>query len=810
MDIKGLTSQEVSERKIQGLVNRSAKYKTRTHTQIFVENIFSLFNLIILGVILFVLFFYFRSGDIRLLYDTIGMLIISLTNTLIAIYQEIKAKIAIDKVNLLVKRQVTVVRDGKNILIEQNEIVKNDTILISRGDQVIVDGKVIKSNHLEIDESLLTGESIPILKNENDTVLSGSFCIAGSGYYTAEKIGADSYAHTITGLAKRYKFNLTPLQKKINIILKILFVCAVILSLFKAIFGFPFGRPELFNDFIREIATILISLIPQGLVLISSVTFSVGIYRISRIGAIVEKLNAIESFSNVQIVCMDKTGTLTQNKLKVHFVTNLSDEYDDSQMKQLLGAYAEHSTEKNATIRALEIFENIQSFEYLDSIPFSSDKKMSLLRLKKSDKHNTFILGACDILLERVDAEKKRRIEDLIISNNISPYRNLMFGEIVNSNPDFKLTDDITGLSIKPLCIVSISDTIREDVYEAIELFKKNGIEFKILSGDSTEAIKSVLNQIGWEVSENYICTGKELDKLTESEFDITVFEKIIFSRLNPEHKLKIIKSLRKRGIYTAMIGDGVNDLPAIKESDMGIAMEEGSGITKEVSDIVLLKNKFSLLPKIFDEGNKIVNSVNSIGKLFLTKNFTVIFLTVLSLLFALPFPLTPRRVSLLNIFAIGLPAFILTLRNNNTDKCRNFIKDVFSYVILSALVLNGGGYLGAFISNALLTVSENETDIIIVSIMIFIAVGNFIIVSLDTKSPRKYYYAYGIMLVLIYSLLSFVPIDTELIRIIKMFYEIEYIRPILILIIIAISSLSIFILYAGQKLREKVFRIKS
>ncbi len=786
--LKGLSNAEVNERKSRGLINKAVKSKTKTIGEIFIENIFSLFNFIIIGIIAGVIFFYLRTSDIRLLLDSFGILTIAVINTAIAITQEIKSKRALDKVNLLLKRNVTVLREGKETEIGTEEIVKDDVIFISRGDQIVVDGKVAESNYLEIDESLLTGESVPISKSAGSDVLSGSFCVSGSGYYIAEKIGSESYAESVTGLAKKYKFILTPLQRKINAILKVLFVSALVLSLLKIITG-PGNESE--TNFVRDIATILISLVPQGLVLTASVTYALGVYRISKIGAIIQKLNAIESFSNVSVVCMDKTGTLTQNKLSVHKITNLSGITDD-ELKQLLGTYSHLSTEKNATNRALDIFSHNDNTEKLEEMPFSSSIKMSMVKFSDGI---IYILGAYDILLEKTDEATRNIFSESYEKENLGLYRNLIFGKVESGNTIEELKDKLNEIKITPYCIISIADTIRDDVFDALKLFEKNGIRFKILSGDSTQSIKAIMEKIGWKVKPEELITGDELESLSESDFERAINEKLVFARLIPEHKLRIIKAFRKQKIYTAMIGDGVNDLPAIKESDMGIAMEEGSSITKEVADIVLLKNKFSLLPKIFDEGNRIVNSVKLISKLFLTKNFMVILLTILSF-FSLEYPLTPRRVSLLNIFAIGFPALILTMRNKNVSKTINFLSEVFSYVIVASLVIVAGGYSGYYLTG--------NSDMAMLSVMIFIAVASFIVVSRYAEENRKVYFVYGFGLLMIYVFFTATNFDFILFRVVKIFYEIDVIQGFAWIYISVISVLGYLILYTFARISRR------
>ncbi|MBL8005918.1 MAG: HAD-IC family P-type ATPase [Ignavibacteria bacterium] len=805
MNYSGLTANEVNERILKGLQNKSSKPKTKTVSEIIVENIFSVFNLVIFSIIIFLLYFYIKTSDNRLFLDSIGILTIALLNTFLAVFQEIKAKRALDKVSLLLKKEVTVVRDGQEISIDPSDIVKDDLIKILRGDQVVVDGCIIFSNHLEIDESLLTGESNPVLKSENDTVLSGSFCLSGNGLYRAEKIGDESYAARVTKTAKKYKFDLTPLQKKINFIVKTLFGVAVFLVLLELLLNKNGMNP----DFIRKISTILISLVPQGLVLMATVTFAVGVYRISKLGAIIQKLNAIESFSNVKVVCTDKTGTLTQNKLSVHRISIAGSEYPEAEVKKLIGTYASLTSDKNATIKAVNIYEPDDSIILINEFPFSSERKMSLIEIEKNGKKEVLIFGAYDILVKKLDPEKKKEYEKLFEENKLSIYRNILFGKIKSGESLESIKDKENGIIIEPVCIISIKDLIREDVFDAIKLFEENGIQVKILSGDSAKSVQEVASEIGWKIQDSDMISGDDFDNADDETFRKIVLEKIIFARLKPEHKLRIIRTLKKEKIYTAMIGDGVNDLPAIKESDMGIAMEEGSSITKEVADIVLLKNKFSLLPGIFDEGNKIVNTVNSVGKLFITKNFFVILITLMSLFFFLDFPLTPRRVSLINIFGIGLPAFMITLKNTDTGKSLYFLKDLFSFVVISAVIIVTAGYAGVYFIERTHIVSEKDIQMVMLTIMIITNITNYfsiVLTSRETANNRLMYVIYGFLILMIYIFFAATDINTGIINLLKTFYEIDTVRKDLWAEIMIISFISSFLLFTAQKIRAKYF----
>ena len=788
----------------RGLCNVASQTRTKRTQEIIFENLFSVFNFVVLVVVCFLLFFYFRTGHSTLILDSIGVGAVALINSVLAITQEIKAKRALDKVNLLLERQVTVVRDGAEVPIDQKEIVVDDLILVGRGDQVVVDGRVQGSNHLEIDESLLTGESVPIFKSAGDEILSGSFCVSGNGTYVAEKVGDACYANKVTGIAKKLKHTLTPLQKKLDHIVETLLVMAAALVVLEILFDPHANLDNL--DFIRRVSTVVISLIPQGLVLMASITFALGVYRISRIGAIVERLNAIESFSNVQIVCMDKTGTLTQNKLSVNRITLLDATLDRAAAENLLGTYGKLSSDKNATLRTLAPFPAADDAKLLEEIPFSSEKKMSMIRARTNGSESSYVFGAFDLLLPRVAPHDRERAEVLFAEHRLSVYRNVLFGRLADGVTLADAREDADKVLIEPICIVSITDQIRDDVMEAIRLFQSHDISLKILSGDAPEAIQAVVREIGWEIEDDKLVAGRQLDEVADADFLNVVREKIIFARLRPDHKLRIIEALKKEKLYTAMIGDGVNDLPAIKAADMGIAMEEGSKITKEVADIVLLKNRFSLLPTIFDEGNKIVNTVSSTAKLFLSKNFLVMGLALLHIFFLFDFPLTPRRVSLINIFTIVLPAFFIALRNNNASKHRHFTRDLYSFVAVSALFMAGAAYLGEYVTRRYYGLGGEDLQMVMLSIMVITSVANFFAVALHKGEKNvRIYLLYGLGLLSVYFVLLASRSDFFLLRGLKIFYEIQYLDFRYWPAVALIGLTSAALLFVAQRMRERI-----
>ncbi|HFS5637808.1 TPA: HAD-IC family P-type ATPase [Legionella pneumophila] len=808
--ISGLLSHEVEERIKQGKQNIPTTTKTKKITEIFIENFFSVFNIIIFAIIIFLTIFFFIENDERLFFDIIGVSFIVIINTFIAIFEEIKAKRALDKVNLLLKREIKVIRDGIEQSIDQSKVVIEDIILLERGDPVVVDGVVVESTKLEIDESLLTGESTSINKKINDELLSGSYCLSGRGIYKALKVGDECHAQEITKLAKKFKLYSSPLQKRLNFIVKTLFLMALVLIILEMTLGPEIGRVEL----IRKIATIMLSLVPQGLILMASVTFALGIYRISKIGAIIQKLNAIEAFSNTKIVCTDKTGTLTKNKLSVHTITPLANDCSMEEIELMLGTYARFSLDKNATLRTLEFF-NASDAIITGELPFTPENKFSLLQLiihnensNLNNKKVTFVLGGYDVLLDKIDYSEKEQIEALFQKEQLNVFRNMIFGIEKSDLSLESLSKNMNLMKIEPICIISIMDQVREDVMEAINLFKKNNIQLKILSGDNASTIQAVAHEIGWKIQDSDTISGKEIDEINDEQLLKIIKDKKIFSRLKPEHKLRIIKVLRKNKIYTAMIGDGVNDLPAIKEADIGIAMEEGSSITKEVADIVLLKNKFTLLPRIFDEGNKIVNTINAIAKLFLTKTFLVIFTTLMSLFAFYDFPLTPRRVALINIFSIGLPSFIIALKNSNISQLKNFTTELFSFVMISSLLIAVASYVGQYVTEQYTRYTLEDLQMVMLSIMVILTTVNFLAVTAHKKEKNlKLYVLYAFGLIALYSLLALYDINFILVKWIKIFYEISYLDQKYWLITFAISLFFSIAIIMSQLLRKKILK---
>lgn len=768
---QGLTQSEVQARIAQGLTNRISREHIKSVPQIILENSFSIFNLINFAVIAFLLVFYFTTNDERLVLDSIGIVTVTLANTLIAIVQELRAARALAKMELLKNPFVTVVRDGQSVQIDKHDIVQDDVLFLEKGEQIVVDGKVLYANRLEIDESLVTGESISIAKSAGDALLSGSFCVFGNGYFRAEKVGAESYATRITAQAKRYKFIVSPLQRKINLLFVWSFAVTamlVMVELLRSLVLHAFTPDE-----VRKISTIAISLIPEGLVFFSSITFTIGIFRIAKIGAIIQKINAIDAFPTIEVVCMDKTGTLTQNKIAFASLSVFKG-IEEADVARYLGAFSALSTEQNATIKALSIFKPPPKLTRLDEIPFRSDIKISAVKMTIDGVSRTFILGGFDVLQERLSKSEEENALELFTTCKLSGYRNLLFGEVSTELSEQLSAEHVDALEIMPIAIVSLKDEARADATDVLKLFEKNNIDVKIISGDSGDSVLQTLREIGWNVSPDLMITGNELDKFSKEELADIVSQKSIFVRTKPEHKLAIVQTLKSLKKETAMIGDGVNDLLAIKEASLGIAMEEGSAITKEAADVVLLKNRFSLLPKMFDEGSKIINTVRYVSNLFITKNAVVIVLSVLPWFLNVLYPLTPRKSGLMSILGIAIPAYFIALVNLNTLPVRDFFKQLRGFVSLSTLMILSQTFAAFFIGSYIFRFPEPVVVELMTGTLVIASIVNFLYaVYFDDAHNQKNYLMFGLGLLLLYVAMASISPELFITKLITTFYEI-------------------------------------
>ncbi|MFN3393008.1 MAG: HAD-IC family P-type ATPase, partial [Candidatus Thermochlorobacter sp.] len=558
---------------------------------------------------------------------------------------------------------------------------------------------------------------------------------------------------------------------------------------------------------IRRIATVVITLLPEGLVFFTTVVFAAGVYRVMKLGAVVQKLNAIESFSTVNVVCLDKTGTLTESHLSLHALHAFENGVSESSIKQLLGAFAHASSDSNATIQALRHLPKIPS-QVIAELPFNSARKFSALQLKTELGEFSLALGGYEVLLPFLDEANQRVLNRTLEEHGLRGYRNLIFASLSDGAP-LNLLSSLNGetaLKLKPLALICLSGAVRSDAHDSLALFRKNHIDIKILSGDSADSVQATLNDIGWKTTKSDVVTGAELDTLTAHQFVERVQEKSVFARLSPEHKQRIIRALNKHW-RTAMIGDGVNDVPAVKEATLGIAMEEGSSITKEIADIVLLKNKFSLLPKIFEQGRLILNTVLSISKLYLTKNLIVLLLEISTVLFGALFPLTPRRSGLLSLLGVALPVYFITAFNTRTSAPRAFFTELFSFIAISLVAFASASYLSQYLTQLFFAPTLVEEKMAMTSALVVMCLGNFIYLAMRANSEKLSLFVQSSALVLLlYVFLAHTSWNIFPLNLIKTFYEIENFRIEIWGAISLGSAVGLALLFAMHRLSERWF----
>ncbi|MDX2127818.1 MAG: HAD-IC family P-type ATPase [Chloroherpetonaceae bacterium] len=796
----GISLEEVKKRTKEGKTNHSKAQHLKPTTEIILENalnIFNIINLIIIGVLTSV---YFATNDFRLVLDSIGILIVVFANTIIAIVQELRTRRILERARILVERKVTVIREGKAYEIEHSEIVQGDVLKIQRGEFAVVDGPLIQSSRLEMDESLLSGENHVVEKEIGASIFSGSFAVSGTGFYEAASIGDESYANKISSLAKEYKFQRTPLQMKIDAIFVWSFALAVLLTLFELIIRNYYGS---LNDieFIRRVATVVITLLPEGLVFFATVVFAKGVYQIMKLGAVVQKLNAIESFSTVTTVCFDKTGTLTENELSIESLFNISKEYSDEEVEKVIGTGASLFSESNPTLEALKKLSFHQSRKF-DEIPFNSVRKYSGISFEALGKPFKLILGATEMIAGKSTLTVRERIEEAL-KNSPSQNSRSIIAVLLPETMEFEEVFKSNQIEFIPLAIITLHNALRHDTKEALELFAQNKIQLKLLSGDHAGSILGTLKEANWVVENDKVITGNELDKIDEDEFKKVVKEKVVFARLSPEQKKRIIRQLN-HSERTVMIGDGVNDVPAVKEATLGIAMESGSSITKEIADIVLLNNKFSILPSIFKEGKVIMSTVLSISQLYLTKNLLVLCLEIMTLLFGTIFPLTPRRSGLVSVLGVAIPVYFITLFNKNEIELGTFFERLFKFISVSLVALLGSGFCALEVGKHFFDLSPIEEKMIMVSTYAIICIGNFYYICLNAIPEKRWsIISIGMVLFALYFSLIHLPWKFFPANLINAFYEIEPFRIILWLPILTVSMFFLFLMFTSLNILE-------
>ena len=644
--LQGLTSAEVARRSAAGQRHHTKFEGTRTYGQIFRENLLGTINISLLAIGTALV-------SLGLYTDAFISTSIVVINVAVGLFQEIRAKRRLDHIALINRPKVTVIRDGSEQAILPDEIVLGDYIVAESGDQVIVDGTIL-SGKVELDESLLTGEEDPVTREKDSEVSSGSICITGRAIYEATRVGADSFAGRVTTGARAFRRSLTPLQQEVNLILRILL-------LMTAFFGaLLFAGSWIHDTPVRETvlaAAVIAGLVPPGLFLMITLNYAIAAVRLASMDALIQQSNAVDSLSNVDVLCLDKTGTLTANKLRLQTVLPISGAEDE--VRTLLGDFAASVSAGNKTSDAVMNAIPGEHRAINDEVPFSSARKWSAVSFDDRERKGVVAMGAPEMLgpLLATKPEQPKEVQDWAESGlrvlllAASPNK----ATLIENENEPKLPSDI-----EPIAWISFADELRPHSQETLESFRAAGIKLKVISGDNPSTVAALARQAG--LSKASAISGLELDEMTDSQLADAAEEHDIFGRITPQQKERLVGALRARKHYVAMIGDGVNDVLSLKRANLGIAMESGSAATRNVADIVLLRDSFGALPKAFTEGQRIRSGMQDILKLFMVRVFSVAILLASALALQAGFPFSPRNISILSTLTVGVPVFFLAI----------------------------------------------------------------------------------------------------------------------------------------------------
>ena len=658
--MKYLTSEEVTKAKKN--ISEIKPYKTTK--EIIFSNIFTFFNAMNLVLAAFI------ATTLR--FENMLFLGVITINTAIGIFQEVRSKNALEKLSLLGRSKYRVNRDNEIINIDSEEIVLGEYLHLNLGDQVPVDAEIIEGS-IEVDESLLTGESDNIFKTTNDKVMSGSNVVSGSCLVRAIAVGEDSYINKLAKSTKEFKKYPSKLRDYMDKILKVISILLVPVAIMLYMRGASLGRS--YVEIVLRSAGALVGMIPEGLILLVSVSLAVAAMKLAKKKVLVQELYCVETLARVDVLCFDKTGTITTGNMNVVEI--------DDEVAEKLSSYLAYFDDENATSRALKNHLTCKKQWDVEELgAFSSKNKYSFIKLKNG---GTYFFGAYEFL--GFSSEMDEYYENL----KKEGYRILSLA----------YTEDSTNVptNMKLVGHVVLSDEIKENTKETFKYFESQGVEVKIISGDNHIAVYGVAKKAGFKEDAKAI----DMTKVTEEDFEKTVLENDIFGRVTPEQKQKMVAVLQKAGKTVAMSGDGVNDVLALKKADISFAMNGATSAAKSVSNIVFLTDDFGVFYDILMEGRRVINNIQKVASLFLTKTFFSIVFSILSVIFALEFAFIPIQFTIISAITIGIPSFFLTFEANKEKVSNNFMKDILTNAAI------GGGILVATVLLTNFAITDNS-----------------------------------------------------------------------------------------------------
>ena len=672
---KGLSNAEVEQLTAQGKVNVSDNNNLKSNWQIIKDNVFTLFNLynLIIAIALLLVGAY---------TNTFFFLIITI-NVLIGIIQEIHGKNLVKKLSILTASKTTVIRDGKAQEIEIEKVVLGDTIVLKQGDQIPSDSYVI-DGEIEVNEALLTGESDLIVKNVEDKLLSGSYVVSGKCYAIVEKVGEDNFANQIISATKKHKDNNSELINSMKKVTK--FTSFVIIPVGVILFiQAYFIRETVLPESVIATAAALLGMLPKGLVLLITIALESGVIKLAKKEVLVQELYSIESLAHIDTICLDKTGTITQGKMKVSEVKLYDENIMPKPFNDMMVAFVNGMDDTNSTFRALRNhFKGDINYEKIDNVPFSSERKWSAISFKEE---GSVIVGAPERLFEKSDKEMPERIIELQKNGK----RVLAIGYSKEQVKD----DELPNLDV--VASVILEDPLRRNAKEMLGYFKEQGVDVKIISGDNALTVSNIAKRAGLEDYESYI----DLSTIsTDAEIVNLVDRYSIFARVLPHQKSIIVKALQAKNHKVAMTGDGVNDVIALRESDCSITLPDASDAAKQVSQIVLLNSDFSVLKDVLMEGRRVVNNITNVARIFFIKTIYSVLLSLFCIITNTAFPFIPIQITLIDLVIEGYTSFFITFEKNKKPITGAFLPTALTNAAPFAIVIMFNIIILTFIGN--------------------------------------------------------------------------------------------------------------
>ncbi len=662
----GLTDIQVTSRQEGGLTNTVKQKYSKSYINILVNNFCTFFNL--LGLIVFIALIAVGSplGNFFFVFFYVA-------NISIGIIQEIRAKKCIDKLSLVASKTIKVIRNGVQQEILSENLVLDDVYLLGIGNQIPTDSQILQGE-IEVNESLLTGESVAVKKKVGDTILAGSFITSGICTVQAIKVGKDNYVETLSEKAKAYKKPQSEIMSSLKIIIKVISCIIVPVAIASILRTLLLFKDASFATAVLGTSTIIIGMIPAGMFLLTSVALAVGIIKLAKHKTLVQDLYSLEMLARVDTICFDKTGTITDGKMTVDQVVSLTSEKVD--VNPIVSSMLNALQDNNQTAISLYNYFGQQSFySPIKTLPFNSARKLSAVTFEGI---GTYCFGAPEFVLE--DAEYKK------YQDKINEFAKKGLRVLVLAKSEDALKDDYVPNDFKAISLIIIADNVREDAIQTIKWFKENNVQIKVISGDNPITVSEVSKRVGIENADKYI----SLEGLTDEEVFAIANEYTVFGRVSPEQKAILVKALKKAGHTTAMTGDGVNDILALKEADCAISVASGSDAARNVSHLVLLDNNFNSMPKVVFEGRRVINNVQSSSSLFLMKTlFTMLWgIITLCLPYMETYPYKLSNMIMFEIFIIGIPTFFLSFQPNDARVDGHFISYVIKKSLPSALLM--------------------------------------------------------------------------------------------------------------------------